>query len=286
MGWAKFDDRWATHPKLMDAGATPTEVLEACALDARAICWSAGQETDGFVPDAALVILSAGHRNAKGIADRLVKVHRWDRDEARKGFQIHDYLTYNESRADALQRRAAKQEAGRKGGIRSGQTRRKPEALASPVVQPPGDHNGSGLVELPTRPLTTPPPRPPHRSTNGAAPDVAEEDPEDRESPTTVEAILAAAARKLASQDLTAHLASGHVVRNRAAWLTAAAANRMDAVEEIKPLVRSGELATVRAVVMRLGGGDPDDLDGSKKAKAAWEASLGRMAAANGEGGS
>lgn len=85
MAWAKFDDRWATHPKLLAAG------LEAKGLDASGICYAAGQETDGFVPDTALVILAAGHRNPTKVADRLIEVGRWSRDDSRKGYVIHDF---------------------------------------------------------------------------------------------------------------------------------------------------------------------------------------------------
>ena len=180
MGWAKFDDRWATHPKLMAAGTTPTEVLEAKALDASAICYSAGQETDGFIPDSALVILAAGHRSPKRIAGRLVEVGRWARDDERKGYMIHDYLDFNHSRADAEAKRQAERDrkaSGRKaqgrdpaGRVTSG--RNPSQVQAEGARNPDGSditsaRNPGGVPPVPTRPDLDPP-QVPRGATNGA----------------------------------------------------------------------------------------------------------------------
>ncbi len=115
MAWAKFDDRWATHPKLLAAG------LEAKGLDASGICYAAGQETDGFVPDTALIILAAGHRHVDRVAQRLVDVGRWIRDEERKGYVIHDFDVYNFTRAQGEAKRA--KAAERKAAYRAKQGR-------------------------------------------------------------------------------------------------------------------------------------------------------------------
>lgn len=139
MAWAKFDDRWATHPKLLAAG------LEAKGLDASGICYSAGQETDGFVPDAALVILAAGHRNPARVADVLVTVGRWSRDEARKGYLIHDYGVYNFTRSQGEDKRA--QAAARKAAYRAKQGRDKAGRITSGEADvPPPDGDDSDDV--------------------------------------------------------------------------------------------------------------------------------------------
>lgn len=159
MGWAKFDDRWATHAKLLAAG------LEAAGLDARAICWCAGQETDGFVPDAAVTLLAAGHRNPAKLAGVLVTVGRWSRNQERKGYDIHDYLDYNPTRESREAERDKKREAGRLGGVNSGakrtRSRNEAECLRSASENP--NHNAStneadwfNFSEPPSRPVPSP----------------------------------------------------------------------------------------------------------------------------------
>lgn len=157
MGWARFDDRWPTHPKLLAAG------LEAKGLDASGICYAAGQETDGFIPDSALPILAGGHRNPKKVADVLVSVDRWSRDEERKGYIIHDYLDYNPTHESREAERVEKRRAGRLGGQRSGEARRRPTGEAeakqsastrtkqSASSEPQAER--SRQVELPSRPV-------------------------------------------------------------------------------------------------------------------------------------
>lgn len=165
MAWAKFDDRWATHPKLLAAG------LEAKGMDASGICYAAGQETDGFVPDTALIILGAGHRNPRKVADRLVDVGRWIRDDARKGYVIHDFDRYNFTRAqgeakrtkDAERKAAARAKQGRdpKGRITSGPTDE--DVRSDTDDDPPGFRDVSArtptlVPPVPTRPDPTRPP--------------------------------------------------------------------------------------------------------------------------------
>lgn len=186
MGWAKFDDRWATHPKLLAAG------LEAAGLDARSICWCAGQETDGFVPDVALSILTAGHRSPGKVVARLVEVGRWSRDDERKGYVIHDYLDYNQSREAAEAKR--EDDRRRQASFRSRQGRT-PEGrfvsqpTAGDVTDDPNVTNAvthnvtngrltresqrghTAVTPAPTRPDPYPPPAPPG-SHEPAAPSV------------------------------------------------------------------------------------------------------------------
>lgn len=155
MGWAKFDDRWPTHPKLLAAG------LEAKGLDACGICYAAGQETDGFIPDSALSILAAGHRNPHKVAKVLVDVGRWTRDDERKGYVIHDYLDYNPSKESREAERQGKRDAGRRGGLKSRPGGSKAKAGASTLLQAEPKHpvepdtNHAG--EAPSRPVPYPP---------------------------------------------------------------------------------------------------------------------------------
>ena len=151
-----------------------------------------------------------------------------------------------------------------------------------------GSHNPFGkgshvyAREVPQTPNPIPPlPSPtPIEATNGAAPAVVEEELQIREPPPTnghgpridVEGILLAAATELAGQDLRRRQAEGESIRSETAWLKAAIRPRREQAEQARAQVARGELRTPREVVMAMGGDDPNDPDGSKKAamSAAW----------------
>jgi hypothetical protein len=120
MTWFKVSDEFAFHPKVVAAGTSLSAWI-------RAASWSAQQLTDGFIPDH--MVLAFG---AKKDAARLVSVGLWDKVNG--GYQFHDWADYQPLRAEIEEKRAKKQEAGRLGGVRSGQSRRssKDEASASP----------------------------------------------------------------------------------------------------------------------------------------------------------
>lgn len=117
MGWARFDDGYAFHPKLVAAG------LEARGLDAAGICYSQAQSTDGFVPDAVVNMLAGTAAKGRQVAQRLVDVGRWARHDDRCGYLIHDYLEYNDSRKKVEEKKAAERDrkaAGRATQAKSG----------------------------------------------------------------------------------------------------------------------------------------------------------------------
>lgn len=120
MGWAKLDDAYPHHPKLLEAGEA------GLALDVCGICYVAKHETDGFIPEAALPLLGPV-KNPKRAAAALVKVGRWERDEERKGWIVHDYLDYNPAAQDREnERRKARERmanARRNNGRSSGEPR-------------------------------------------------------------------------------------------------------------------------------------------------------------------
>lgn len=176
MAWARFDDRYPTHPKMLAAG------LEATGLDARAICHSAAHETDGFIADAMLGVLAFGVKSPAKIAQRLVEVGRWSRDDAKKGYWIHDFLVYNQSREEAEKKREAERQrkaSGRKNQGRDAAGRvtsaSRPGGSAVTSGRNP-DHGGADSESLPpvrppptgpdpTRPIS---PSVPLEATNGA----------------------------------------------------------------------------------------------------------------------
>lgn len=93
MGWARFDDGYLDHPKILEAG--PWAEL----LDMRAVIWCAKYETDGLVTRVALKRIG---REIPKVASRvlsLVECGRWTVNE-NGGWWVHDYLKFNPSKAE------------------------------------------------------------------------------------------------------------------------------------------------------------------------------------------
>lgn len=115
MGWFRLEGRGAFHSKVLSAGN------EAYGAWCRVGQWSVDQLTDGFVP------IAVAHQVAsKKIWARLLEAGLMH--EADGGYQIHDFADYNppasveRSRRDAISQ--ARREAGKTGGLRSGEARR------------------------------------------------------------------------------------------------------------------------------------------------------------------
>jgi len=103
MSWVKVDDGLYMHPKVLAAG------VPAMGLWVRCLAYAAAHMTDGFVPsDAAYGVVS----RRSSLPDELVRAGLWRRDDALNGWWIHDYLTYNRSRAQLVSERDAKKKAG------------------------------------------------------------------------------------------------------------------------------------------------------------------------------
>lgn len=127
MSWARIDDQYARHPKILKAGPL------AGWLHVASICYANQYLTDGFIPESVLETLADFRgiviSDAAGqtvvtpalIIAQLVAAHLWDRVEG--GIQIHDFLEYNHSAAEIRAARSARSEAGKVGGQRSGVAR-------------------------------------------------------------------------------------------------------------------------------------------------------------------
>jgi hypothetical protein len=125
--WARVDDQFGEHPKVLSLGRDRFAGMGVWLLG---LTYANRFLTDGFIPDAAL---PAGSRK---LVSRLVEVRLWDKVTG--GFRIHDFADYQPSREDVIALRAARAEAGRKGGYASGSTRRsKTKANASASAQAP-----------------------------------------------------------------------------------------------------------------------------------------------------
>ena len=155
MVWAKLDDQFHASKKL--GWLEPDLMLAAVGLHTLALSYCANQLTDGHIPTAQVVRL-AGQPVDNLVAQLLQKGPMgesglWER--AKGGFQIHDYLDYNPSRAQVLDERKRKSEGGRRGGFASGKARREAPATAYPQADARGDawtKLGSMLPELPELP--------------------------------------------------------------------------------------------------------------------------------------
>lgn len=107
MSWVRLDDKRHQNPKLRKAG------LAASGLDAYALTYCAANETDGFL-ELEIVSMLAGVRGWRKLADTLVEVGRWDFDQERQGYWIHDYLEFNFSKDEIAARDAKRSKAASK----------------------------------------------------------------------------------------------------------------------------------------------------------------------------
>ena len=116
MTWTKIDDQFYDHPKVVAAGPLGI-ALFVCGLS-----YCSRHLTDGFISTVQVRRL-IDIDNPGDVAEKLVAVGLWERRDG--GYQVHDYLEYNPSRAKVEAIRQARIEAGREGGLRSGEARRK-----------------------------------------------------------------------------------------------------------------------------------------------------------------
>lgn len=72
-------------------------------------------ETDGFIPESVAPVLAyrAFNRNAKKAISTMLEAKLWDKVEA--GYQVHDFLEFNKSKAEIEDIKRKRSEAGKKG---------------------------------------------------------------------------------------------------------------------------------------------------------------------------
>lgn len=113
MVWAKIDDKYAEHPKVIAAGE------DAAWINVKAILWSCRFLTDGFIPADTATAL-AGGKPSKATAALIERLTRgfhgrsglWK--TAPGGYLIHDFLEYNPSKeAVEAERKASRQRQAR-----------------------------------------------------------------------------------------------------------------------------------------------------------------------------
>jgi hypothetical protein len=110
MPWAKVDDQFTDHVKVVGLS------LAARGMWLCGLVYAARRSTDGFIP-ASIPQREAAGEDAAPYVQELLDAGLWDRADG--GYQIHDYLKYNPSKADTTAKReaisAARSDAGKRG---------------------------------------------------------------------------------------------------------------------------------------------------------------------------
>lgn len=144
--WFKVDDGFYMHPKVLGLSA------RAGWLWLRAGCWSADQMTDGLIPMSTVHVLGGSKRDA----EELVEAGLWE--HVQDDFGFHDWEKYQFTAEEIAAQRKARAEAGRRGGQRSGESRRsKTEAKSKHLLRGCFDNGEAKPNPVPSRPdqLTT-----------------------------------------------------------------------------------------------------------------------------------
>lgn len=166
MSWLKIDDNFPEHERIIGLPGPAAKWLHVVAL-----CHCAKQLTDGHIEPFRLKVICtvAEVPQANVQIKELVKAGLW-LDNGDGSYEVRDFLDYNPSAAEVKDLRAARSEAGRLGGVRSGASRRNgsdeaerkqslealDEALASPRLAPLLEpQSQSPAQSLPLRPKSS-----------------------------------------------------------------------------------------------------------------------------------
>jgi hypothetical protein len=147
--WVRFDDQFPIHRKvggLSDA---------AFRLHVEAIFWCARNLTDGFVATEDVLAMATARRPLR-LVPELVARGNWV--EVDGGWQIHDYLEYQPSKAKVERERKQKAERQQR-WIDNKRRRTDPSADASQDVapSPPRKRRGTGAARDSPPPTNVPP---------------------------------------------------------------------------------------------------------------------------------
>lgn len=143
MAWFKVDDGFYDNPKVVGLSH------ESTALWLLAGTWASKQLTDGRLPAAMVGRLGCSLE----AAEELVTVGLWSRING--DYEFHDWEDYQPTRAVVEERRRVRAEAGRKGGLKSGESRR--EANASADAAHAGEANANPVPSRPVPDYYSPP---------------------------------------------------------------------------------------------------------------------------------
>jgi hypothetical protein len=144
MSWGKIDDQFHAHRKAKRAWKGHPRAL---GLHLLAMSYCAGQLTDGLVDDEFVDEKLPSKKEREQVTDALVAAELWVRED--DGWRINDWLEYNPSRADTLDKR--RRDSERKARGRSAQSGRNPRGVRA------DDDAGLRAASdgpVPTRPVT------------------------------------------------------------------------------------------------------------------------------------
>lgn len=109
-------------------------------LHVTAMAWCVEEQSDGVVPTKVPPTLPAAPRGAALAATiaELIEAALWSAIEVpQPGWNIHDFLIYNLSKAKAAELAKVRAEAGQKGGKQSAERREaKPKQVLDPLLEP------------------------------------------------------------------------------------------------------------------------------------------------------
>lgn len=216
MAWAKLDDSFFRHRKARAAGK------DGRALFVASLCWCGAQLSNGHIGTADLQLLAAeAEVRGTATARRLVDAGLWE--EVDDGWVVHDYLDWNLPAEAELEKRRARAEAGRKGGLKS----RPPGSKR----EPPTEASGEAIASANEKQNGTPSPSP-SPSLTGESPLVSSSVTDARRG-RVEEAIKA-----LSRADVDAALARGVHIGNEPAYRrSCATARRVDHASTLHALI-------------------------------------------------
>lgn len=121
MAWVRIDDQAPRNKKLLRAGPS------ACWLWVCGLAYCQSQLSDGFIPSEAMQLIGVlGAARVRRLAQSLVDAGLWEVTEG--GYRVHDYLAFNATKEEALERSSdihlERSKSGRAGGLKSGLVRR------------------------------------------------------------------------------------------------------------------------------------------------------------------
>jgi hypothetical protein len=123
LSWLKIDDGFSEHPKV-DALTDRAHRIHVDAL-----CYCSRNLTDGQLTAVTVRGVKARRRATQKHIDELVGAGLWV--PYKDGYLVKAFLEYNPTAAEVKEKRAARAEAGRLGGLASGEARREANASAN-----------------------------------------------------------------------------------------------------------------------------------------------------------
>jgi hypothetical protein len=116
VAWVAVDDNFVEHEKVSAISD------RAFRLHMAALCYCGRNLTDGRLSDKAVRVLKAIVDGTPRHVRELVTAGLWR--ESGNSYEVHDYLEHNPSAEEVKELRRKRREAGRQGGLKSGESRR------------------------------------------------------------------------------------------------------------------------------------------------------------------